>query len=158
MVLQSFVGLWPLIQFRNHFYTHGRTPWTSDQPVARRLPTHRTKQTQNKRTHKHPYFKWDSNSRSQRSSERNSLCLRPRGHCDRRRWYITLKITVFGLCPSYGILKTKKKKKTFRKQIQLDEVRNPSNSEPILRFYDFFFLVADVMLTTATFLIIFCLT
>jgi hypothetical protein len=31
-------------------YTAGRTPWTGDQPVARPLPTHRTAQTQNKRT------------------------------------------------------------------------------------------------------------
>jgi hypothetical protein len=44
-------GTWPLIQFRNHLYTVGRTPWTSDQPVARPLPTHRTTQTYNKRIH-----------------------------------------------------------------------------------------------------------
>jgi hypothetical protein len=31
-------------------HTVGSTPWTGDQPVARRLPTHRTTQTQNKRT------------------------------------------------------------------------------------------------------------
>jgi hypothetical protein len=31
-------------------YTAGSTPWTGDQPIARPLPTHRTKQTQNKRT------------------------------------------------------------------------------------------------------------
>jgi hypothetical protein len=31
-------------------YTVGRTPWTSDQPVARPLPIHRTTQTQNKGT------------------------------------------------------------------------------------------------------------
>jgi hypothetical protein len=31
-------------------YTVGRTPFTGDQPVARPLPTHRTTQTQNKRT------------------------------------------------------------------------------------------------------------
>jgi hypothetical protein len=31
-------------------YTVGRTPWTGDEPVARPLPTHRTTQTQNKRT------------------------------------------------------------------------------------------------------------
>jgi hypothetical protein len=35
------VGPWPLLRFRNLFYTDGRTPWTSDQPVARPLPTHR---------------------------------------------------------------------------------------------------------------------
>jgi hypothetical protein len=41
MALQPFVGPWPLLQFRNLFYTVGRTPWTEDQPVARPLPTHR---------------------------------------------------------------------------------------------------------------------
>jgi hypothetical protein len=48
--LQPFVGPWPLPQFRNLFYTDGRTHWASDQPVARPLPTHRTTQTQNKHT------------------------------------------------------------------------------------------------------------
>jgi hypothetical protein len=51
MALQPFVGPWSLLQFRNLFYTDGKTPWTSDQPVLRPLPTHRTIQTQNKRTH-----------------------------------------------------------------------------------------------------------
>jgi hypothetical protein len=31
-------------------YTVGRTPWPGEQPFARPLPTHRTTQTQNKRT------------------------------------------------------------------------------------------------------------
>jgi hypothetical protein len=53
MALQLFVGPWPLLQFRNLFDTNGRTPWTSDQPIARPLPTYRRTQTQNKRTHKH---------------------------------------------------------------------------------------------------------
>jgi hypothetical protein len=39
-----FVGPWPLLYFRNHFYTDGRTLWTSDQTLARPLPTHRTVQ------------------------------------------------------------------------------------------------------------------
>jgi hypothetical protein len=43
MVLQPFVGPWPLLQFRHLFYTDGMTPWTSDQPVSRPLPTRRTK-------------------------------------------------------------------------------------------------------------------
>jgi hypothetical protein len=51
MVLQPFVGPWPLLQFRNLFYRDGRTPWPSDQPVARSLPVHRTTKTQNKRPH-----------------------------------------------------------------------------------------------------------
>jgi hypothetical protein len=63
MTLQPFVRPWPFLQFRNLCYTDGRTPWTSDQPVARPLPTHRTTQTQNKRTHKHTCLEWDSNPR-----------------------------------------------------------------------------------------------
>jgi hypothetical protein len=39
-----------LFQFHDHL-TDGRTPWTSDQPVARPLPKQRTTQTQNKHTH-----------------------------------------------------------------------------------------------------------
>jgi hypothetical protein len=50
MAVQPFVGPSPLVDFRNLFYTNGRTPWTGDQPVARPLPTHRTTQAQNKRT------------------------------------------------------------------------------------------------------------
>jgi hypothetical protein len=44
------LGLVSLLQFRNFFYIDGRTPWTSDQPVARPLPTNRTTQSQNKST------------------------------------------------------------------------------------------------------------
>jgi hypothetical protein len=73
MALQPFVGPWPLRQFRNLFYTDGRTPWTGDQPVARPLPTHRTTQTQNKRTHKHPCLERDSNPRSQLPCERRQF-------------------------------------------------------------------------------------
>jgi hypothetical protein len=47
------------------FFTQSRSPWTSDQPVARPLPTERTTQTQNKSTHRHPWLEWDSNPRSQ---------------------------------------------------------------------------------------------
>jgi hypothetical protein len=46
VVLQPFAGSWPLLQFRNLFYTFGRTPWTSDQPITRPLPTHMSTQTQ----------------------------------------------------------------------------------------------------------------
>jgi hypothetical protein len=52
------------------FYTDGSTPWTSDKPVARPLPTHRTTQTQNIRIHRHLCIEWDSNPRSQHSIER----------------------------------------------------------------------------------------
>jgi hypothetical protein len=46
MALQPFVGPRSVLQIRNIFYTDGRTPWMSDKPVARPLPTHRTTQTQ----------------------------------------------------------------------------------------------------------------
>jgi hypothetical protein len=39
-------------------YTVGRFPLTSDQPIVRPLPIHRTAQTQNKRTqYRHPCLK-----------------------------------------------------------------------------------------------------
>jgi hypothetical protein len=37
--------------FPQSFFTDGRTPWTSDQPVVRPLPKHRTTQRQNRRIH-----------------------------------------------------------------------------------------------------------
>jgi hypothetical protein len=45
MALQPFLGPWPYISVSRSFYIDGRTPWTSDQPVARPLPIHRTTQT-----------------------------------------------------------------------------------------------------------------
>jgi hypothetical protein len=84
MALQPLLRPWPLLKFRNLFFTDGRTPLTSDQPVVRPLPTHRGTQTQNKRTHRHLCLEWDSNPRSQCSSERRYIMLRPRGHCDRQ--------------------------------------------------------------------------
>jgi hypothetical protein len=52
MVFPAHSGPWPPIQFLDHFYTDGRTPWTTDQPVARSLPRYRTTQKQNKRIHR----------------------------------------------------------------------------------------------------------
>jgi hypothetical protein len=48
MVLQPFVGPWPLLQFRNLFYTD-----SLDERSARRKAARAT-QTHNKCTHKHP--------------------------------------------------------------------------------------------------------
>jgi hypothetical protein len=51
----AVAGTWPFLQFLNLSYTDGRTPWMSDQHVARPLPTHsRTTPTQNKHIHRHP--------------------------------------------------------------------------------------------------------
>jgi hypothetical protein len=49
MDLQSSVGPWPIYSFLI-LYTVGRNPWTGGQTVARPIPTHRTTQTENKRT------------------------------------------------------------------------------------------------------------
>jgi hypothetical protein len=66
-------------------FTDSRTPWASDQPVARPLPTHRTIRRQNKRIHT-PNIHASSGIRTHdprvRASEVSS-CLRPRGYCDR---------------------------------------------------------------------------
>jgi hypothetical protein len=87
----------PLIQFRNHFSQTVGTPWTSDQPVARPLPKHRTTQAEQTHIHtqthththtKHPCLDWDSNPWFQRPSER----LRPRGYCDRHQLIIASHI------------------------------------------------------------------
>jgi hypothetical protein len=74
MALQPFDGHWPLFfQFLDPIHNQYGS-LSGDQPVARPLPTHRTKQTQNKRTkYTHPCVEWDSNPRSQRSSERRQL-------------------------------------------------------------------------------------
>jgi hypothetical protein len=90
-----------LFSYFDHF-TNGRTPWTSDQLVARPLPKHRRTQTQNKhvriwniyalcgiRTHD-PGF---------RASE-DSTCLRPLGYRDRRqpkRCLLSLWFRIFGV-------------------------------------------------------------
>jgi hypothetical protein len=50
LALQPPWALASVFQFRYHF-TDGRTPWTSNQLVARPLPKHRTTQTQNKHIH-----------------------------------------------------------------------------------------------------------
>jgi hypothetical protein len=72
MVLQPFVGPWPLFQFLNS-YTVGRAPWMGDEPVARPLHAHSTAQRIN--THRHPCLKWYSNPRSQCLSERRQFML-----------------------------------------------------------------------------------
>jgi hypothetical protein len=83
MVPQLFFGPWPLLQFRNLFYSDGTTPWTSDRPISTPLPKHRITQTQNKLTHRHPYLEWGSNEDPSAQASEESSCLRPRGHCDR---------------------------------------------------------------------------
>jgi hypothetical protein len=60
MALQLLLGTGLFFSSVIIFYTGVRTSWTSDKPVARPLPTHRTTQTHNKRINKHPCLEWDS--------------------------------------------------------------------------------------------------
>jgi hypothetical protein len=72
---------WSLFQFLNP-HTDGRTPWTGDQLVARSVPARRTTQTQNERTQTSiPRVGCEPTIRA----GEDGSCLRPRGHCDRRR-------------------------------------------------------------------------
>jgi hypothetical protein len=72
MALQPFVEPWPLLRFRNLFYTDGTTPWTSDLPIARPIPTHRTHK-ENKCAHRHACLKWDSSPWSQYLSKQRQF-------------------------------------------------------------------------------------
>jgi hypothetical protein len=95
------ICLWlysPLLDLGRFFsflilYTVGRTPWTGDQPVAGPLPTHRTAQTQNKRTQTSmPKVGLETHDPSFWAGD-NSSCLRPRGQCDRPECPSECKIT-----------------------------------------------------------------
>jgi hypothetical protein len=103
LALQPPLGPGLCFQFHDHF-TDGRTPWTSDQPVARLLPKHRTTQTQNKHMHTrniHALCGIRTHDPSFRASE-DSTWLRPLGYCDRPRYLpISSKfMTTFPICPS----------------------------------------------------------
>jgi hypothetical protein len=90
-------------QFHDHF-TDGRTPWTSDQLIARPLPKHRTTQTQNKHIHnkqtqnKHIHTTnihalcgiWTHDPGFQASED--SSCLRPLSHRNRRHIYKVIEL------------------------------------------------------------------
>jgi hypothetical protein len=78
--LNFFQWLFQPIQDLGLFFTHIRTTWTSDQFIARPLPTHKTTQSQNKRIHTpkiHDLSGIRTHNTSVRASE-DSLCLRPR--------------------------------------------------------------------------------
>jgi hypothetical protein len=79
-----FGPLSTIFQFHNYF-TGGRTPWTSDQLVARPLPKLRT-QTQNKHTHilnNHAFCGIRTHDPGFRESEEGA-CPRQLGYRDRQ--------------------------------------------------------------------------
>jgi hypothetical protein len=66
-------------------YTVGRTSWTGDQPVARPLPTHRTTQTQNKRTETSmPWMGFEPTIPAFERAKTVHAWDRVAGHCDRQ--------------------------------------------------------------------------
>jgi hypothetical protein len=90
MALQPFIGPWPLLQFRNLFYTDGRAPWTSGQPVTN---TGQHKHRINEHTDIHALSGIRTHESSVRVSE-GSSCLKLRGHCYRPVLiYVHLKST-----------------------------------------------------------------
>jgi hypothetical protein len=83
MAVEPF-GPWPLFPFSFlMLYTVGKTPSMGDQPVARLIPTHKTTQTENKRTQTdiHALSRIRTHDPSVQASQDIS-CLRPCGHCD----------------------------------------------------------------------------
>jgi hypothetical protein len=102
MALQPFVGPWSLLQFRYLYYEYidSRNPWTSDQPVARPLPKHRTTQTQNKYIHIsniHVLCGIRTHDPSFQARE-DSTCLRPLGYRDRPLTKCYKILSSIGVC------------------------------------------------------------
>jgi hypothetical protein len=78
IALQLFVGPWPRLQFHNPFYKDGKTPWTSDQPVARPIPKHRTTQTHNKHIHRDIHALSGDIGHTSQLPKQSSWIIRPR--------------------------------------------------------------------------------
>jgi hypothetical protein len=78
-----FIGLWPLLQFRNLFYMDGRTSWRGISPSqGSYLHTGQHKHRINAHANIHALSGIQTHDHSFRANEDGS-CLRPRGHCDR---------------------------------------------------------------------------
>jgi hypothetical protein len=93
LALQPPWALASVFQFHDHF-TDCRTPWTSDQLVARPLPKYRKTQTQNKHMHTpniHALSGIRTHDPSFRASE-GSSCLRPLAYRDRQNIHILIVI------------------------------------------------------------------
>jgi hypothetical protein len=103
IALSAHSGSRPLILFRNHFFTVGRTP------VARPLPKQRTTQTQNKRIHTpniHALSGIRTHDPSVRAREDSSY-LRPRSYCDRQCYHsqssFQFQIILLGRLTGHGL-------------------------------------------------------
>jgi hypothetical protein len=96
LALQPPWALASAFQFHDHF-TDGRTPWTSDQLVARPLPKHSTTQTQNKHIHTphiHALCEIRTHDPSFRASE-DSSCPRTPDYCDPLDYFLTFLFLSF---------------------------------------------------------------
>jgi hypothetical protein len=113
-------------------YTVGRTPWTGDQPVARPLLTHRTTQTQNKRTQTSmPH--WDRTHDPSVRADEDGSCLRSRGHYVGwiKYWTNKLNITVNIFSP---IKKNKyNSNNVYKEWVGIDSINRPYKIGPEVR-------------------------
>jgi hypothetical protein len=89
MALQPFVGPWSLLQFRNLFYTVGRTPWTSQHPLQGRY-LHTGQRIQNKRTDIHALYGIQTHERAK------TVHALDRGQYDRLLMYYLDKLQALG--------------------------------------------------------------
>jgi hypothetical protein len=84
MALQPFVGPWPLLRFRNHFYTEvGILGGVISPSQSRYLHAGQHKHKINAHTNIHALSEIRTHDPRFRASE-DSSCLRPRGHRDRQ--------------------------------------------------------------------------
>jgi hypothetical protein len=85
----SAAPLGPVLRFFTFMiiFTDSRTPWTSDQLVARPLPVHKTTQTQNKNIH-------ISNIHALCGIQTHDPGFRPLGYRDR---YISVRLVKYGM-------------------------------------------------------------
>jgi hypothetical protein len=83
-----------MIQFRNHFFTDGRIPWTGDQLNARSLYLNTDAEQTHKHTKHHALSGIRTHDTSVRASE-DSSCLRAGGYYD-GLVYVYILVYIYG--------------------------------------------------------------
>jgi hypothetical protein len=145
LALQS---LWALASFQfPDLFTIGKTPWTSDQLVARPLPKYRTTQTQNKRIHTpniHALSGIRIHDHSVRASE-DSSCLRPLGYHDRHRLLYNTKFLHFTRALYLRVLYDSQNKTPINPQIALTNLSFVIETWCVFRLWEPEFLCITYM-------------
>jgi hypothetical protein len=94
MVLRPFVGPWQIFQFHN--IIHSRWDSLDGGSARRKAATYTQNNTNTINAHRHPCPEWDSNSQSQRSSERTHFM----PQTARPPWSPYSHLTVLEICVS----------------------------------------------------------